>query len=289
MRQWRVGSFSMGILLIFLGVVLVLVQMNQWDYVMTSLIWVPTVLIVLGIEIVAYLILSKQEHPVVKYDIFSIFFICCLGVVSIGIYVVSTTGILNVVETAVSAEEVQGTLPEITEKLDQTIEKVVIEPGNTSVTLEANNSDDLSIFGVYTSTKQPKVEITREDVVSIHRVDNTLYVQFLDAPNRVGMGYGYAEYNPTISVPGKVEVEVRSWINKANVSLTSLKANWYIESTEYSFISDVSSANVKLTANSYELNGEPNDEEGKDILEKKYGKGENNLTFGHIDSLVIND
>ena len=79
MRTWRVGTISMGLTLILLGIFLVLSQLLNWKpaYAMTG--WWPIIFIVLGIEILIYLFLAKQENPAVKYDVFSIFFVGFLG------------------------------------------------------------------------------------------------------------------------------------------------------------------------------------------------------------------
>jgi hypothetical protein len=294
MRQWRVGSISMGVLLILLGIVLLLSQFNQWDYIAASLVWIPTVLIVLGLEIIIYLFLSKQEKPIVKYDIFSIFFICILGVFSMGMYLVSATGLLDAVEKSVSGEEVQGALPEITKELGENIEKVVIEPINSNITLEANSGNSLSVFGVFTSSLHSVDELTSEQVASIHQVDDTLYVQVFEAPRQTGIGYGYTNVNITVSVPGNVDVEVRSSISEANLALNHLQANWYLESVDYSRLSDVDSGNLVVEANMlHSIHTIEKSEEHADVdleeegMTKQFGSGQYKLKYGNVNKLFF--
>lgn len=76
MRKWRVGSISMGLSLIALGVTLFLSQLYNWEVTTFILSWIPILLIILGIEILIYLLLSKQEQPIVRYDVF---FLSCLS------------------------------------------------------------------------------------------------------------------------------------------------------------------------------------------------------------------
>ena len=45
--------------------------------------WWPVLLIILGAEVLLYLLFSKKEQSFIKYDIFSIFFIGVLGSVGI--------------------------------------------------------------------------------------------------------------------------------------------------------------------------------------------------------------
>ncbi|SHN18518.1 hypothetical protein [Gracilibacillus kekensis] len=87
MRQWRVGSISMGMTLIGLGIILLLSQFNtSWDIVMLFQLWLSSLIIILGAEIMIYLIFSKKEQPIVKYDFFSILIILFIGFGSIGAY-----------------------------------------------------------------------------------------------------------------------------------------------------------------------------------------------------------
>lgn len=75
MRTWRVGTFSMGLSIISLGCFL-LFSVIQGTKVLDSLTaWWPVLLIILGVEILLYLLFSKKEQSFIKYDIFSIFFI----------------------------------------------------------------------------------------------------------------------------------------------------------------------------------------------------------------------
>ncbi len=80
----------MGIILIALGVVMLISQIFSIPAIEHIIKWWPVVLIIIGLEILAYIYLSKQEEPKVKFDIFSIIIISILMVVSIGAYAVSS-------------------------------------------------------------------------------------------------------------------------------------------------------------------------------------------------------
>ncbi|NRD77721.1 hypothetical protein HPT25_09715 [Bacillus sp. BRMEA1] len=83
MRIWRVGTFSMGALLVLLGLLLFLSKFFELSIVQVMTAWWPILLIVLGIEILLYLFWSRQENPVLRYDILSIFFVGLLGTMGI--------------------------------------------------------------------------------------------------------------------------------------------------------------------------------------------------------------
>ena len=82
MRTWRVGTFSMGLSIISLGCFL-LFSVKRNSSIRYTNCMVPVLLIILGAEVLLYLLFSKKEQSFIKYDIFSIFFIGVLGSVGI--------------------------------------------------------------------------------------------------------------------------------------------------------------------------------------------------------------
>jgi hypothetical protein len=92
MRQWRVGTISMGILLIVVGSICLLSNFTG-SYIMikTLLNWWPVVLILLGIEVLIYSLFLKEDSPRIRFDGFSIFiimlilFLCCTAYVFQGL------------------------------------------------------------------------------------------------------------------------------------------------------------------------------------------------------------
>ena len=87
MRRWRVGTFSMGLLLIAVGIVLFISEIKGLQGAEQIIKLWPIVLIILGVEILAYIFLSKEEHPKIKFDGFSIFIIIIIIFLSSGAYV----------------------------------------------------------------------------------------------------------------------------------------------------------------------------------------------------------
>lgn len=95
MRTWRVGTFSMGLSIIALGCFLLFSVIKGTEVLNSLTAWWPVLLIILGVEILLYLLFSKKEQSFIKYDIFSIFFIGVLGSVGIAFYCLLSTGLLK--------------------------------------------------------------------------------------------------------------------------------------------------------------------------------------------------
>jgi len=92
MKRWRVGSFSMGLILVASGILMLIslvVQVNVMNVLLTF--W-PVILISIGIEILLHLFVKKNEDGdggKIRYDALSILFISFLLVISVGFYAVS--------------------------------------------------------------------------------------------------------------------------------------------------------------------------------------------------------
>lgn len=86
MRKWRVGTVSMGVMLIAAGLLLLLGELQGFNGAGIVLRWWPGILIILGIEIMVYIFLSHEEQPGIKFDGLSIFLIISIILVSSGIY-----------------------------------------------------------------------------------------------------------------------------------------------------------------------------------------------------------
>lgn len=80
----------MGILLIALGVIMLVSQILKISVIEHIIKWWPVVLIMIGIEILVYIALSKQDEPKVKFDVFSIIIISMLMMASVGMYAVTS-------------------------------------------------------------------------------------------------------------------------------------------------------------------------------------------------------
>lgn len=72
MRQWKVGTTSLGILLILMGVIWIYSTITGISLVSTLFKWWPIILIMLGIEVLIYSLMPKKENTKVKFDGISI-------------------------------------------------------------------------------------------------------------------------------------------------------------------------------------------------------------------------
>jgi hypothetical protein len=244
MRTWRVGTFSMGASLVFLGLFLFLSRFLGFDLVHVMTAWWPILLIVLGIEILLYLFFSRQEKPVLKYDFLSIIFVGLLGSVGIVFAMLSATGIMEKVEDVVAREERSFELPGFSYQMDDSIKRVVLRTVGYQTTIEATDEQEVSMFGTYRTqtSKKKKLIASANDYVYANKKGDTLYINVKTLPNEKGPFYSHPQVTSTILIPKGVELEVISTGADITLNPRKLENDWSINGA--------SSLDVKVTEDS---------------------------------------
>src|SRR5690606_26863069 len=240
MRTWRVGTVSMGLTLILLGIFLFLTQLLDWKPAYAMLGWWSIILIVLGIEILVYLIRSKEEQPILKYDIFSIFFVTIIGFVGVGFTTIHATGIFDKVYAWTKHEVKTLHLPTYETKLDGAIPRIVINSRSVPLSFETSAADDISVFGTYEPAMiKGKAPIEKvNDYLFVKTKADTLYVTFKKLPETFAPFYTHQQWDATVVIPDDVKVEVKTDYQTIDVYAKTLKNDWTIE--------HASDVNVKL-------------------------------------------
>ncbi|WP_440895487.1 hypothetical protein ACS127_13105 [Amphibacillus sp. Q70] len=246
MRQWRVGSFSMGILLISTGIVLWLAKLLDWDLETIASLFIPFLLLLIGIEIIVQLIFFRHDQALIKYDIFSILFISFITFLALVTFVMSSTGLLAAVQHEIFAQEQERLVATYNEPVDQAISKIVIEGNNNiDMSLNANQTDELTVFGTVQTNANDFVD--QQDYLNINQVGDTLYLHVLNPTSQYGMGRTYHHYNLTVSIPGHLEVTANTFISTVDLDLEKISANWYVDEAIDVFIHEAEEANHVLT------------------------------------------
>lgn len=247
MRTWRVGTFSMGMSLLFLGVFLLLSQFLHWDSTTVLKVWWPAILVILGIEILIYLITSKQEKPYLNFDLFSIIIVGIIGTAGIAIVFLQSAGLMHLFEEEMTKEEITMELPGLDVPVKNNIKRIVIqtEGQNMPLNIEGVSEDTISLFGTYrTVNSENKVILTKpKDYVLVKEKGDTVYLQMKELPKHSsGFSSSYATMNATFLLPTSVKVEIEG-TSDVVIKPRQLKSDWSI-----------------INASSVELNlGETND------------------------------
>lgn len=254
MKIKRVGTISMGIVLVVLGVILFLSQVNQLSALnMVSKIW-PLILILLGLEILWFRYSSKDENIVIKYDIFSIFIVFVILFVNIGIYAATEIGVMYRLQNMVLTENynMDAVLNEYT--IDESINKIIINETDNLVirATEDNKISGICKFNVYANSQEEAKKLSSEEYIKYKKSGNTLYVYTIN--NRNNSNSYSNTSNIEIFLPKNIDVEVtdcynldlvyndfdNKWlfdgVNNINIRLdeiSNVKINAFVESLDF--------------------------------------------------------
>lgn len=272
--MWRVGTVSMGVTLLLLGIFLFISQFTGWDHMKILLSWWPIILIVLGIEILLFIFLSKQEKTVLKYDFLSIFFVGVLGTVGIVFTLLNTTGVLELFEHKMMQEERTFDLPVFEQQIGESIERVVIN-SHYPLLVESTKHGEVTMFGTYRGTvsdHQPLLE-TVNDYLLVQEKGDTLFIEMKKLPQKAyDLGDSYFIMEATILVPSHVKLEINANHSEVTMKPRDLKSDWMIETAYQVGLIIEKESDVKISMeNVAEIVAE--DEQTSQMKEWVFGNG----------------
>ncbi|MFH5187008.1 hypothetical protein ACHHV8_32970 [Paenibacillus sp. TAB 01] len=217
MKKWRVGTLSMGISLIMLGTVLFTSQWRGTEAFDAFLTWWPIVFVLLGLEILGYLVFAKKENSVLYYDMLSLFFVGVLCIGCLGFALLTSTGLLNEVRSMLGAVEQTKDLPAVKEALGEGVKKVIVQSPDQDIKVDQSTERSVQVFGTYRErvrAGEQEQTLAKDQVVSVHTVGDTLYVQIKRLPQERGLDSFYPWMSVTVVVPQDVQVERRGADNQ---------------------------------------------------------------------------
>lgn len=235
MGRWRVGTLSMGVSMIVLGLVLLISLMGGYtvaDQLMT--IW-PIILVMIGGEVLLLIFRSKEETKI-KYDVFSMIMIFLIFVVSMGVYSLTSTGLLKHLSAAVNSREYTVMIPQDSVKLKESIKKVIINPPNYASIELLGSADNQVVYRgsseVFASSSALAEDLIKEGKVYFEEVGDVLYIQFGSLERRNDIRQGISSLKYSIHIPAGVDLEVKGsnyqYNSKVVIDGDAVKGNWLI-------------------------------------------------------------
>ncbi|SEN45785.1 hypothetical protein SAMN04488134_101129 [Amphibacillus marinus] len=293
MRHWRVGSLSMGILLITLGITLWLAHFFEWDIEQVASLFIPFLLLLIGTEIIVHSIRSRREQALIKYDIFSIFFTAFIGFLAVILLLISSTGLFAAMRQNVFAQEHEIAVEPFTKLINESVNKVVIQTNDAQVSLTNNTTNELSVFGsLQTNADNFASDL---DYLNVNQVGDILYLTILRPTEYYGIVNTYHHYDLMISIPSQLDVEVNSFLSQLELDLTVITANWDIAGVNELLIrtDDTTNHQVKVTTEQ-DYSGELSNwgqtpsaiTEGMYQWQKTFGDGQYLITVNEVWDVV---
>lgn len=251
MTKWRVGSVSMGVSLILLGLLFFFAKMDT--KILTNLLtsWWPVVFIMLGIEILLYVFLAKNEKLQVKYDVFSILFVGFLGTICILFTLLASIGVLGEVQQAIGAVEMTKPLATISQAVPQNVNRIVVQTFDRPIKVEGNSERAVRLFGEYrtsSSALSQEIKEMEKGYATIQTMGEVMYVTLHDLPTKRGINSVYPNEDVTIVLPQSVNVEIRGKHNQLEVNTGVLRSNWTVESNSYVELTVAGQSDLRIVA-----------------------------------------
>ncbi|MGO0060706.1 LiaI-LiaF-like domain-containing protein [Brevibacillus fluminis] len=251
MTKWRVGSVSMGVSLILLGLLFFFSRTDA--KIMTNLLmsWWPVVFILLGVEILLYVFLSKSEKVTVHYDVFSILFVGFIGTMCIGTTLFASVGLLAEVQETIGSVEMTKPLPTIQQAVPQNVSKIVVQTAARPIRVEGNAERNVRLFGEYRERVNVPAEAGKQGELayaSVQTIGEVMYVNLHDLPRKTGINGTDPNEDVTIVLPQSIDVEIRGEHNDIEVATGRLQSNWAIDTDSSVKVQVAQQADVRITA-----------------------------------------
>ena len=278
MRTWRVGTISMGISLVGLGLVLLVSQIADMNLTTILLSWWPLLFIILGAEILFYIYFSRKESSFVKYDILSILFVGLLGTTGIVLILLTSSGLMDQVKAAVNSEEKTVNLPGFNQKAGKGIQRVVLDPGPYPLTIESGKGEEVSIFGTYgerVMKDDDSLLNKAEDYLLVERNGDTLYISFKDLPIQNGLlNSGTMNLKATLIIPAELAVEIDGQSTDLVLKPRKLLNDWSVKDSGNLSVFLQDKSDVKIDARGVEeLEGPENGWKMTEVKEETSEEG----------------
>ncbi|MDQ8737550.1 hypothetical protein [Paenibacillus sp. LHD-38] len=175
LRTWRIGSLSMGVTLMLMGTALA-VSLWQDIEAYEVLMWVaPVVFIMLGAELLLYLKFSSSERAIVRYDWMSVFFVGVVGMASLGLALLMSTGLFDELQRGMQMTQRSAFVDTKNVKVPAEINKIVLHAWD-GVKLEQTDTRELKLLGQIRYWSADKLERLDNRLLQTEIVGKTMYV-----------------------------------------------------------------------------------------------------------------
>lgn len=207
-RRFRVGSISMGVALVGAGVGIIAQQLANHEIADLIWLWWPIIFILLGSEILVYVLCFRKQQVRLHYDLMSVFIVGLLGMLCLGSTALSSTGMLQQIRYTVGSTQQVISLPDQNIAVGNVVKKVIVQSNRYQVQLDTTTDKAVHVFGTYRSDRMNEDAGFIAQAVQARTIGDTLYVVVNDPPRQATFG-DEREIFVTIAVPAGLKHELR--------------------------------------------------------------------------------
>jgi hypothetical protein len=224
MRKWRVGTISMGLVLIGTGICLFFAKINDQAIFDAVIHWWPLVFILLGLEVLVLSFWGKNNNSLVKYDIFSIFIILLIVFCGLGLYSLEGIGVTGKINDYLTSHEyhIRTSTNEI--PVEPEVERLVINAPFCKLKIQTSETNIISSYSyalARADSQEAAKNLADKDTELVSSTSgNTQFISFqLPAAENVQT----TEY--TIIIPQNIDVELHNSYS-VQIYTYELDNNW---------------------------------------------------------------
>lgn len=307
MKKRRVGTISMGIVLVAFGVLIFIAQINKVSAINLSIKFWPIILFLIGGEILWHSYKYKEEDINIKYDVFSIFIVLLIVIINLGIYGLMETGIISKVSSMISAETFTFEIPYEEIEINKNIEKIIINaPKHCNLNMSSEKNNKIVFSGsadIIAENKEKAKNLLNDKYINAKESGNTLYISFPDTSIHNNRYNNFSPYDFNLSIPEDKKVEIKGQGESLDLALDNVSNDWIIDDIGRVKIRLKKSINARIEAlvhDSHSLigNAQWKTTETKNEIEDtekvkgelNYGDGKNNiyiLSSGEVEVNVL--
>lgn len=206
-RIWRIGTYSMGITLIGIGLAFA-ASLWQTATAYELLLWLaPIVFIVLGLEMmVAHSSKFMQKYKV-AYNWLGVFFVGCVGAGALVLAAFLSSGLLEEVNQMFHLKERSLYIEESAPIHDAVIEKVVIKSELSYELQKQTDTNEISLLGYLNYEAKEPVKLSEQQLLMTKQVGSVLYIFIKNLEYDKNMlTHSYVHGQLVLNVPAHLEI-----------------------------------------------------------------------------------
>ncbi|MCM1991992.1 hypothetical protein [Oceanirhabdus seepicola] len=233
MKQMRVGTFSLGILLVIIGMLILFGGIKGISGALLILKFWPIILISIGIEILYFVYRNKGAEIKLKYDVLAVFIFIILVLISSGVFVFNEfmdDEVSNVVMGDIKSKAHSDIMIKEYEYDKADINKIVIEDrGNINIKQSTDNKVRIKTSVVVKANSKKVAEEYKENVIDIKVIDGKLLISDFNQQslNKL-VEIGEIDTNYELFIPEHIDVDINNINGSINISGIKNKLDIYI-------------------------------------------------------------
>ncbi|QKG83483.1 DUF4097 domain-containing protein [Kroppenstedtia pulmonis] len=266
MKQWRVGSISAGLVLVMLGVLL----LGSAFWGISAMQWLlkawPITLLLLGLEILAFQFVRKNEK--LKFDGISLVLLVLVILSTLIIYPIQQVSVL----LSVLGKETQTAEVDRSLDLPDSVKKVVVDVPSSDLTITGNESDKLHVQGSQEIRAVEKVKKDSDQHLQVKVLGDTAVIRQPEQ-NWGLLSIPFITHSQLdIRLPENMELKVT--VANGDVTVNNIHSNIQLDNAN----GNIAMNNIKGNISADSANGDIHTQKTKGEIWASTANGNINLT-----------